>query len=170
MRRIITLALLAIVATAGTAAADRYRGDRGRHEQRYRDHRHDRGRVVVRDHRYNDRRVVVRQPRRVIRDRVRNYIDYRPVYANNNRFTFRNGRTFYYQRPTIQYRYTDYRYRPQLLVENYETVPGYIWIAGRWDWNGYEWVWIGGHYQVDTNYGYDDAYYYNSPVADHDCY
>ena len=49
--------------------------------------------------------------------------------------------------------------RPTLLIENYETVPGYIWVQGNWQWNGYEWSWVNGHYEVDVNYdGYPDGY------------
>jgi hypothetical protein len=59
---------------------------------------------------------------------------------------------FNYRRPVIQYRYTNYRVRPQILVENYDTVPGYIWVAGQWQWNGYEWNWVSGHYAVDPNF------------------
>ena len=164
MRRIILLALIALTATAGTAAADRYRDHRGDRHQRW-DRGHDR-RVNVRDHRRYDR-----PHRRVVRDnyRYRN-VDRRPIYVNNNRYVFRNGHTFQYRRPVINYRYTNYRVRPQLLVENYDTVPGYIWVSGRWNWTGYEWDWVPGHYEIDPSYQYNDAYYYQSPIADHDCY
>jgi hypothetical protein len=48
---------------------------------------------------------------------------------------------------------------------------GYIWVAGQWQWSGYEWIWQPGHYEVDPNYtgdnyyqgSYDNgAYYYDS--------
>ena len=107
----------------------------------------------------------------MVRDnyRYRN-VDRRPIYVNNSRYVFNNGRTFHYRRPVINYRYTNYRVRPQLLVENYDTVPGYIWVSGRWNWTGYEWDWVAGHYEIDPSYHYDDAYYYQSPVSDHDCH
>jgi hypothetical protein len=164
MRRIILFALIALTATAGTAAADRHRGrDRDHRSHRW-ERNHDR-RVVTRDHRNFNR-----PSRRVVRQHVYRNVDRRPIYVNNGRYTFRNGHTFHYRRPVINVRYTDYRYRPRILVENYDTVPGYIWVSGRWDWNGYEWNWIAGHYEIDPNYQYNDAYYYQSPVADHDCY
>ncbi|MBS1119946.1 MAG: repeat (2 copies) [Deltaproteobacteria bacterium] len=131
--------------------------------------------MVVRDHRGTRRHDAVRvQPtRRVIERR-------RPVYASNGRFVFNGGVSYNYRRPVIQYRYTDYRYRPQILAENYEPVSGYIWVGGQWQWNGYEWSWVSGHYDLDPSYqysssnydnGYDNAYdgYYQSPVSDQPC-
>lgn len=179
MRRIILFALIALTATAGTAAADRYRGRehrRDRHHDRV-DNRHDRvdhrrhDRVDHRHDRYDRRdRGYRHSDRRVVRDRQRFYRDSdRYVRYNGGRYTFRNGHSFHYRRPVINVRYTDYRYRPSILVENYETVPGYIWVSGRWNWTGYEWDWVPGHYEIDSNYQYNDAYYYQSPVADHDC-
>jgi hypothetical protein len=44
-------------------------------------------------------------------------------------------------------RYYDYRYRPELIVENYGYRDGYIWVRGSWQWNGVEWIWYPGHYQ-----------------------
>lgn len=169
MRRTLLLAVVTLSVVAGTAAADhRYRGH-DRHDRRDRiERRHD-NRVDVRDHRGWDRDRNWDR-RRVVRDDYRRNIDRRPIYVRDNRFTFSNGRTFHYHRPVINVRYTDYRYRPRLLVENYDVVPGYLWVSGSWGWNGYEWYWTPGYYQVDPNYSYDDAYYYSSPVADHDCY
>lgn len=157
MRKLLIATALLILGTAGTAAADRYRGGRD----------HNRERVVVRDRGWNNhQRPVVRD--RYVRDR---HVSHRrPVYNNNNRYTFHDGRTFTYRRPVINVRYTDYRYRPTLLVENYDTVPGYIWVAGNWQWTGYEWNWVSGHYQVDANYGYDNYQY--APISNgyaHDC-
>ena len=160
MRRLI-LTAIALTLFGGVASADRWRGnhDRGRHEGR--------DRVVVRDHRWERQ-----QPRRVVVQR-------RPIYINNDRFHFGNGRYYTYRRPVITRRYYDYRYRPQILVENYQPVSGYIWISGAWSWNGYEWIWTPGHYDVDPNYygydnGYDNGYYsptsYNSGgYYDPDC-
>jgi hypothetical protein len=154
MRRIILLALIALTATAGTAAADRdnRRGDR----HGYRDNRGG-NRHTVRDHRRDNYR---RDYRPTYRRDHRRY-DHRPVYHNNGRYVFRNGRSFNYRRPVINYRYTNYRVRPQIIVENYDTVPGYIWVRGNWSWNGYEWIWNPGHYVIDSNYAGDDAYYYS---------
>lgn len=143
MRKIILAALFLIVA-GGTAMADRHHG---------RDHQRnggwDRDRNARRTH------VVRNQPTY----RRQHYNDYRwrdrrPVYASSNRFVFANGYTRYYNRPVIRHRYTDYRYRPSLIVENYDPVEGYIWVPGNWSWDGYQWNWVGGHYEVDVNYGY----------------
>ena len=158
MRKIVTLALLICTATVGSAAADRYRGhDRG----------HDRGsRVVVRDNRshdyrrdnrsYDNRRDFRRDNfRRDYRHVDYRYVDRRPVHYSNGYYNFNGGYRVAYHRPIITQRYYDYRIRPTLLVESCDTVPGYVWVSGNWNWNGYEWVWIGGHYVVDTNYVYD---------------
>jgi hypothetical protein len=136
--------------------ADRSRGgqrDHRNHNQRVvRDHRQTNHRVQPRaDYRRDHRRDYRRDHRHVVR---------RPVYVNNGRYVFNGGYTRSYVRPVIQYRYTNYRVRPQILVENYDTVPGYVWIAGHWDWNGYEWQWNAGHYEVDVNYQ-SDGYGYN---------
>lgn len=160
MKKLLVATALLILGTAGTAGADRYRGNRVDHRD-HRDHRDYRDRVVTRDRGWNNR-----TPQRVTRDRVVR----RPVYVNNGRYHL-NNRTVVYRRPVVNVRYTDYRYRPTLLVENYETVPGYIWVAGNWQWSGYEWQWIDGHYEIDASYGYDDGYSY-APVSSgyqHDC-
>jgi len=160
MRRIITLTLLVLTATAGSAMADRR--DHGRNQ-----------RPVIRDHRNHNQRHV--QPRREVRRDYR-YVDRRPVRVNNGRFVFNGGYTRTYTRPVIRHHYTNYRVRPQILVENYETVPGYIWVAGQWQWNGYQWTWVDGHYQPDQSYQYSNfdngSDYQNiqAPVSsEHDC-
>jgi hypothetical protein len=171
MRKVFIAVLLCIVGTAGTASADRYRRD-NRDRVIIRDNRNN-NRVVTRDHRYDNRTVVRTQPRYERPRYVR-----RPVYVSNNQYTFHDGRTFHYRRPVINYRYTNYRVRPTILVENYNNVPGYVWVAGNWNWNGYEWIWVSGHYEVDNSYvepsyyqsGYQGGYYDNSsydPGCDH---
>ena len=90
----------------------------------------------------------------------------RPVFVSNGRFSFGNDRYVSYRRPVINYHYRNYYQRPALIVENYDPMPGYIWVAGAWNWNGYEWLWTDGHYDVDTSYDdtyYDNSYYQNSP-------
>ena len=77
-----------------------------------------------------------------------------PVRYNNGHYRFHNGHSVRYSRPYIGVRYTNYRVRPVVLVENMAVVPGYIWVAGHWNWTGYEWSWISGHYAVDTTYAY----------------
>lgn len=156
MRRITLLSLLAVTLFGGIASADRGR-DRGRRG-------HAPGGVVVRDHRV-DRGVRYKQPRvvrnnqhRVYRNQPRVRYERRPVYVNNGRYHFHGGVTRAYTRPVIKYRYYDYRYRPQILVENYQPMTGYIWVQGNWQWNGYEWLWVPGYYAPDPSYqssGYD---------------
>ncbi|CAN5845578.1 hypothetical protein BH11MYX3_BH11MYX3_18630 [soil metagenome] len=154
MKRIITLTAIALGLSSGVALADRHSGG-GRGE--IRDHRGDSYRrpVVRQDNNrrwnggnrgYRNNRVVVNRTRPVFRD---------------NRFYFGANNYRVYHRPVINVRYRDYSRRPALIVENYDAVPGYAWIAGTWSWNGYEWMWVNGHYDVDQNYydqGYDQGY------------
>ena len=155
MRRLI-LTAVALTIFGGVASADRWRGHDNRGDNR-------RERVVVRDHRddhrWNERDHVRYEPRRQYVQRQ--YVQRRPVYINRDRFVFNDGRYYTYHRPVIRQRYFDVRYRPQIIVENYDSVPGYIWIQGGWQWNGYEWCWTAGHYEQDPNYGYDNGYYDN---------
>jgi hypothetical protein len=136
MRRIIVFTLLALTLGSGVALADR-------------DHR--RG-----DHRRGDRGgVTIRNPRDPVwhqRHRPRPVVHRRPVHVNNGYYHFHNGHRYRYARPVIRHRYFNYRVRPQMIVESYQPVAGYIWVAGNWQWNGYEWIWISGHYAVDPGY------------------
>ncbi|MDQ3365514.1 MAG: hypothetical protein M3680_08805 [Myxococcota bacterium] len=164
MRRILPFTLLALTLLGGTALADR-----GRYS---RDTSHRSGGTVVRDHRhdgYRDTRV--RVDRRYDRNNHRSrraVVERRPVYVTNGRYTFTGGISRSYSRPVIQQRYYDYRYRPQLIIENYDPVPGYVWVQGAWNWNGYEWTWVAGHYHPDPSYGsqysgsYNNGGYYDS--------
>jgi hypothetical protein len=142
MRRILPLTLLTLTLVGGVASADHYRRGGG-------------GGVVVRDHRGGGpvaRPVVVHQRRAVVRA---------PVYVSNGRYVFAGGVSHTYVRPVIRQRYFDVRVRPTLVVENYDPVPGYVWVTGRWQWNGYEWIWASGYYAPDTRYRvwYDDGSY-----------
>lgn len=169
--RLITLSLLAVTLWSGVAVADRDRDHRDdRHDRRdnrhdRRDDRHDR-RDNARDHR--DNRRDVRHDNRVRRQRYRGTvranrraIQRRPLYNNNGRFTFHTGRTVVYTRPVIRERYYNVRVRPQVIVENYPSQDGYIWVTGQWSWSGSEWQWTGGHYEADPAYSnfYDDGSY-----------
>jgi len=105
--------------------------------------------------RHRDRGPVVRHRhdrRAVTRNRV---------YVNNGRYVFNGGVTRTYTRPVIRHRYYNVRVRPRVIVENYDPVPGYIWIAGQWQWNGREWMWSSGHSAPDPRYRvwYDDGSY-----------
>ena len=145
MRRFI-LVTLALTLFGGVASADRWRGSR--------DHGRDRRVVTVRDHR-GDHGRYDRYPSRHVQPR--RAIQRRPVYVSGNRYVFHGGYTRNYVRPVVHHRYYDYRVRPQILVENYESVPGYLWVAGNWQWNNYEWVWVAGHYEADPSYSaYED--------------
>jgi hypothetical protein len=57
-------------------------------------------------------------------------------------------------RPVIREHYYNYGYRPSLIVEDYGARDGYIFVRGDWQWNGYEWIWMPGHYEVDPAYAY----------------
>ncbi len=155
--RYITLSLLAVILAAGVADADHDRRDNRRYE---------RSRPVVRDRGYN--RPVVRDNRGYRRQRYsgpvranRRVIDRRPLYVSGNSFRFHNGRTVVYSRPIIRQRYYDVRVRPQIIVENYPSQYGYVWVSGAWGWNGGEWQWNSGHYAPDPsiNVYYDDDSY-----------
>ncbi len=157
--RFITLSLLAVIGLASVADADRY--DRRDRRDDRRGDRYDR-RPVVRD-RGVDRRYD-RAPRSRYNGPVRanrRVIDRRPLYVNSGNFRFHNGREVVYRRPVIRNRYYDVRIRPQVIVENYPSQYGYVWVNGHWNWTGAEWTWIGGHYDVDATYStyYDDDSY-----------
>jgi len=149
MKKILTLTAIALGLSGGVALADRDHGRGGRSEVR--DHRGDR--VVVRDRGRVDTRVRVDNRRTYNNNRVR-VVRERPAFRNN-RFYFSGGTYRQYHRPVINVRYRDYYRRPALVVENYDPMPGYIWMAGQWSWNGYEWIWMNGHYEVDQSYQED---------------
>jgi hypothetical protein len=163
MKRIIPMALIALTLSGGIALADRDRG-------RGRDVSHHSGGVVVNPTRGHDR-VRYDNNRRYDNRRYDNRRYDRTVRVERSRPTFRNNRFYFaggnyqtYQRPVIRYRYRNYYQRPAVVVENIQPVSGYIWIAGNWQWDGYEWQWIAGHYEVDQSYSepyYDD---YQEPV------
>jgi hypothetical protein len=138
--RLITLSLLGLIslgAVANNAEADRYVRSYSRPVYRTQTTRVYTGRVSP------TRRVYTRER----------------VYVNNGHYRFHNGRTVVYTRPVISRRYYDFRVRPTVIVENYPSQAGYIWVSGHWNWNGNEWIWIGGHYAPDPairNY-YDDG-------------
>jgi hypothetical protein len=135
----------------GVAGADSHRN----HNSGSRDHR---GGVTVQ--RSYPRQTTTRQ----------NYRQgYRPRY--NSRVVVQPRvhvvrRPIYMQRPVIRYRYHNYYQRPAIIVENQQPMAGYIYVAGQWQWNGYEWIWQPGHYQPDPAYdnynGYDSSPSYDS--------
>jgi hypothetical protein len=141
MRRIIPLSILALLIAGGSAMADRRHDNRNNHRSNH-SYRSD-GHSYRNSHHHSN---------------VRAYRDYRgyrnPVHVTNGHYHFHNGYSVRYTRPYIGVRYTNYRARPVVLVENMSYVPGYVWVRGHWNWNGYEWIWISGHYAVDASYAY----------------
>jgi hypothetical protein len=134
----------------GFAAADRRPDHRDHHRER---------RPVVRDHRNHDQQPRVNRP---AQRSDRRAINRRAIHVNNSgHFVFHNGIRRAYTRPVIRARYYNVRVRPQIIVENYQAVPGYIWVRGHWTWNGREWRWFGGHFAPDPQYStyYDDGSY-----------
>ena len=95
-------------------------------------HRGGKGGVVVRDHRGGS----------PARHRVKH------VRVARGRYVFPGGVVRVYKRPAIRARYYDVHVRPQLLVEAYDPVPGYLWVSGGWAWGGGEWVWSPGYWAV----------------------
>ena len=57
------------------------------------------------------------------------------------------GNRIYMGRPWIGAHYYDYRFRPELIVEDYPVRDGYVWVRGSWSWNGAEWIWAPGYYE-----------------------
>ena len=53
-----------------------------------------------------------------------------------------------YRRPVIREHYYDVHVRPAIIVESYDPVPGYVWVAGGWNWGGSEWVWTPGYWAI----------------------
>jgi hypothetical protein len=158
MKRIILSTLVALTAFGGVASADHGRGGV----------RHAQGGVTVTPSRGHwEQRPRYTYSRGYDRGHNRSY---NRGYIAPVRFRYVR-RPIYVQRPVIQFRYTDYYRRPTVLVENYQTMPGYYWVAGRWDWNGYEWIWTPGHYEPDPNAAgyYSDtpsSSYYENPTYD----
>ena len=80
------------------------------------------------------------------------------IVRNEPRYYHTVRRPIYVSRPVIHERYYNYYRRPAIIVENYNAMPGYYWVAGGWTWDGAEWIWQPGHYEPDPNYvdsGYD---------------
>lgn len=70
------------------------------------------------------------------------------VRVNNGRYVFPGGVVRVYHRPVIRTHYYDVHVRPPVIVESYDPVPGYMWVAGSWTWGGGEWVWTPGYWAV----------------------
>lgn len=163
MRRI-TLVVLALALTSGVALADRNRwnGNRGRDRGGRVDNSNRSGGVIVRDNRDRGWRDRGRSDYRDRTNYRRVRVERRPVHVNGGRFVFHGGVSRTYVRPVIRQRYFDFRFRPQIVVESYDPVPGYIWVAGSWTWSGREWMWSSGYWAVDPNNQYN---YYDSSTG-----
>lgn len=142
MKRIVILSALTLSLLGGVASADRHRGGHW-------NNRGDRGSVRWNGNVGWSGGVRVTAPVRFVEPRRmivhRQHVVRRPIFV---------------QRPVVNVRYYNYQRRPALLVENYAAMDGYLWMAGSWSWNGYEWYWTAGHYEPDPNYDaqYDDGY------------
>jgi hypothetical protein len=139
MKRII-LAIAAVAMAGGVASADRWHGGRGGN------HRGNDHRVVEHSHREGGVRVTPTYRGHYNSGHYNSGYRYHANYAR---------RPIYVQRPVIRTHYYDVRYRPQVIVENYPARDGYYWVAGQWNWNGYEWLWTPGHYEpIAADYYY----------------
>jgi hypothetical protein len=121
---------------AGTAYADHHHGGRG---PVVRDHRGPTRTVVVHDHRAPQGGVVVHE-RRGHHEHVR---------VVNGRYAFPGGVVRVYHRPHFREHYYNVHVRPAVVVEHYDPVPGYVWVAGNWSWSGREWIWNDGYWAPD---------------------
>ena len=50
------------------------------------------------------------------------------------------------RREEVRERYFDRAHRPAVRAERFEHREGFRWVGGQWSWNGYEWIWMPGHY------------------------
>jgi hypothetical protein len=131
---------------AGTAYADHGHGGGG---PVIRDHRAPApAGPVVRDHRGPSGPVVHdrREGGVVVRDRRGPRVEH--VRMNGGRYVFRGGVVRTYRRPVIREHYYNVHVRPAIVVEQYDPVPGYMWVHGDWAWGGSEWVWQPGYWSV----------------------
>lgn len=141
MKRTFAIMLFSSLMFGGVAFADHWHG--GGHGPVVRDHRAGPAPVVVRDHRAEGPRrpeggVVVREHER------RGPVEH--VRVTNGRYMFPGGVVRVYHRPVIREHYYNVHMRPAVIVENYDPVPGYVWMSGSWAWGGAEWVWNPGYW------------------------
>lgn len=133
MRRTLGIATIFCMLLGGAAYAGHGRGGGG----------HGGGGPVVRDHRSSGP-VVVRRAPPPVRDHGRGPRGH--VRVSNGRYVFPGGVVRVYRRPVIRTHYYDVHVRPPVIVESYEPVSGYVWVAGNWTWGGGEWVWQPGYW------------------------
>jgi len=139
MRHTLQLASIICLLLGGVASADHWHGGGG---PAVRDHRGGGGgggdRVVVRDHRGGGP-VYHGGHGPVMHERAR-------VHVSGGRYMFPGGVVRVYHRPVIREHYYNVHMRPAVIVENYDPVPGYMWMSGSWTWGGGEWVWSPGYW------------------------
>jgi hypothetical protein len=161
MLKLLPLTALALGLSSGVALAD-HRGGESRGDHRaVVEHRG----AVVRDHgrEWHGNAVVRGGGEWRGRTFVRGGGDWRGGGRVVVREPYRHGygygvrRPIFVSRPIIRDHYYNYYRRPSLIVESYGAMPGYYWVAGHWQWNGYEWLWQPGHYEPDPDY-IDPAY------------
>ncbi|NVB77493.1 MAG: BcpO-related WXXGXW repeat protein [Kofleriaceae bacterium] len=133
MRRTFGIATILCMLLGSAAYADHGRG-------RGRGHGDRSGGVVVRDHRGPDRRGPA------VRDHRHGGARVGHVRVSNGRYVFPGGVVRVYRRPVIRQRYYNVHVRPQVIVEHYDPVPGYMWVSGSWSWGGREWIWQPGYW------------------------
>ncbi len=159
MRRILEITSILMLLSGGVAVAGPHGGGGG--GAVVRDHRGGGGYggggggVVVRDHRGGwggggGGGVVVRDHRGYGGPVYRGG---GPVRVTGGRYMFPGGVVRVYNRPVIREHYYSYDRRPALIVENYDPVPGDVWIPGNWTWNGVEWIWAPGYWAVGGGAG-----------------
>jgi hypothetical protein len=152
MFKVLPLTALALGLLGGVAQADHGRGGdrRGRFVERHAAPHH----TAVRDHhgwRGGGRGVVVRD----VRDHRDGNRGGRTIIRGERHHPHHIVRQpIYVSRPVIRERYYNYYRRPAVIIESYNPMAGYYWVAGRWAWNGYEWIWQPGHYEPDPSYVY----------------
>jgi hypothetical protein len=73
-----------------------------------------------------DRHEIARDHRELSRDRAELRRDHRELLRDEH--------------------YRNVRFRPSLRQERFEYRRGFSFVRGEWQWNGYEWCWIPGHY------------------------
>src|SRR6478672_1888027 len=137
MKRTLGLAVTFCMMLGGAAYAGR--GGHGQGGVVVREHRGGGG-PVVRDHRGGGP-VVVRGGGPVVRD----HRGPARVRVSGGRYVFPGGVVRTYRRPAIRAHYYDMHVRPAIIVESYDPVPGYVWVAGGWSWGGSEWIWSPGY-------------------------
>lgn len=139
------LSLFSLTMIGGVAAAEPHRGESrsGRVHAQQSSYAH-----AQRPH--SDHRGTRAQPRHDDDD-----------YQTTRRSHVVNGRGGH--RQMLVQRHYDHGHRPAPMREHHAHVDGHVWVPGQWAWNGYEWIWQAGRYDVDPAYGSSGAgVYYDS--------